>query len=194
MTLWKYNQNGQNYGPVDAAALRALLNSGTLSPESLVCREEKTEWAPARTFPELVAAAPGEASAPPISPSVGVPPLGSPPPVMSADSDTADIEKNKVFAVLAYIGILFLVPLLAAPQSRFARYHTNQGVVLFIAAILASAASVFLMFIPFVGCFAAFLPLVVGVGTFVLMVLGIVNAASGQYKPLPLIGHFELIK
>jgi hypothetical protein len=26
------------------------------------------------------------------------------------------------------------------------------------------------------------------------MILGIVNAASGLYKPLPLIGHYELMK
>ena len=30
--------------------------------------------------------------------------------------------------------------------------------------------------------------------TLVLRVMGIINAASGQFKPLPLIGHFELIK
>src|SRR3954465_928110 len=104
MITWQYNQNGQVHGPIETTAWQALLSNGTLSPETLVCREEKTEWAPARTFPELVAAAP------PIPPAVGVPPLGGPPPpLQAADSDAADIEKNKVFAVLAYIGLLFLV-------------------------------------------------------------------------------------
>lgn len=194
MITWKYNQSGQTYGPIETAALQTLLRNGTLSPETLVCREERTDWAPARTFPELIAATPGEAVVPPAAPPVGLPPSSSPPPLTAPDSDAVDIEKNKVFAVLAYIGILFLVPLLAAPQSKFARYHANQGAVLFLSAVVASGASVILMFIPFVGCFAAFLPVVVGVGTLVLMILGIVNAASGQYKPLPLIGHFELIK
>ena len=37
--------------------------------------------------------------------------------------DSRDVEDNKVMAILAYIWILFLVPLLAAKNSRFARYH-----------------------------------------------------------------------
>ncbi|MFN7137796.1 MAG: hypothetical protein ACK4UN_00500, partial [Limisphaerales bacterium] len=61
------------------------------------------------------------------------------------------------------------------------------------AVILFVGASI-LTFVPIVGCItAAVLPLI-GLGAFVLMVIGIVNAASGQYKPLPLIGHFELFK
>ncbi len=39
-------------------------------------------------------------------------------------------------AVLAYI--IFLIPLLAAKDSKFARYHTNQGLVLFLAALAFS--------------------------------------------------------
>ena len=36
----------------------------------------------------------------------------------TAEFDSKDITDNKVMAVLAYIGILFLIPLLAAPNSR----------------------------------------------------------------------------
>ena len=46
--------------------------------------------------------------------------------------DPQDINNNKGMSVLAYIGFLFLVPLLACPNSKFARYHTNQGLVLFL--------------------------------------------------------------
>ena len=109
-------------------------------------------------------------------------------------SDAADIDANKIFAVLAYIGLLFLVPLLAAPQSRFARYHTNQGVVLFLASIIAWGGLAVLMFVPLVGCLAMPVMVAVGAGSLVLMIMGIINAASGQCKPLPLIGHYQLIK
>lgn len=47
--------------------------------------------------------------------------------------NTEDVNGNKVFGILAYIGILFLVPLFAAKDSQYARFHTNQGLVLFIA-------------------------------------------------------------
>ena len=46
---------------------------------------------------------------------------------VTGDFDAADIAKNKVLSLFAYIGILFLIPLLAAPNSKFARFHTNQG-------------------------------------------------------------------
>jgi hypothetical protein len=124
MNTWKYMRNGQPVGPVETTALQTLLKDGTVPPDTLVMREGGTDWVPANTVPELQ----------------GVPVAGSIPPAAGAtaagEADADDIEKNKVFAVLAYIGILFLVPLLAAPQSRFARYHTNQGIVLFLASII----------------------------------------------------------
>ena len=63
------------------------------------------------------------------------------------DSDNAkdtttsyDVESNKAMAVLSYLGILVLVPLLGAKNSPFARFHTNQGLILCIATILYSVA------------------------------------------------------
>lgn len=41
--------------------------------------------------------------------------------------DKADVEQNKVMAILAYFGILVLIPILAAKDSKFARFHANQG-------------------------------------------------------------------
>ena len=43
-----------------------------------------------------------------------------------------DIQNNKTMAILAYIGILVLIPIFAAKESKFARFHANQGLVLLI--------------------------------------------------------------
>ena len=43
--------------------------------------------------------------------------------------DQKDIEQNKVMALLSYLGILVLVPLLGAKGSKYARFHTSQGTV-----------------------------------------------------------------
>jgi uncharacterized membrane protein len=118
----------------------------------------------------------------------------TPPPLNTPLSAAADIDQNKIVALLAYIGILFLIPLLAAPKSPFARYHANQGIVLFVATLVVCGASFVLTFIPIIGCIAAILPFVAILFALVLMVIGIINAASGLFKPLPWIGHFELIK
>ena len=102
-----------------------------------------------------------------------------------------DITDNKVMAVLAYIGILFLIPLLAAPNSRFARFHANQGLVLFLAEVVLGAAGGVLGLIPFVGWIISS---AIGIVCLAFMIIGIVNAANGKAKELPLIGSFKLIK
>ncbi|MBR3753942.1 MAG: hypothetical protein IKK49_02415 [Clostridia bacterium] len=88
-------------------------------------------------------------------------------------------------ALLAYI--IFLIPLLAAKDSKFARFHTNQGLVLFIGAILSSVITV----IPIIGWIIA--P-IAGLAITVLAIIGIVNALGGKAKELPIIGKFKILK
>ena len=103
----------------------------------------------------------------------------------TSEYDAQDIEKNKVMAVLAYI--LFFIPLLAAKDSKFARFHTNQGLVLFLGGIIASVVAV----IPVIGWIIA--P-IVGLVITVLAVIGIINALNGRAKELPVIGKFKILK
>lgn len=97
-----------------------------------------------------------------------------------------DIEKNKVMGILAYI--LFFIPLLAAKDSPFARYHANQGLVLF---IFGFGGGLILSLIPILGWIIA--P-IFSVLVTVLAVIGIINVANGRAKELPLIGKFKLLK
>lgn len=98
-----------------------------------------------------------------------------------------DKENNKVMSLLAYI--IFLIPLLAAKESPYARYHTNQGLLLFLTAV---AINVIGSIIPIIGWFII-LPLG-DLMVFIFMILGIVNAVQGKAKPLPLIGSITLLK
>lgn len=103
------------------------------------------------------------------------------------NSDSKDIENNKIFAVLAYI--IFFLPMLAAKDSKFAMYHANQGLILFLTAV---AVNVVGSFIPILGWF-----LILPFGNLAIMawaVLGIIAAAKGETKPLPLIGSFNILK
>ncbi len=101
------------------------------------------------------------------------------------------MESNKLMAAISYIWILFLVPLFAAKDDAFARFHANQGLVLLIANIIVGIAGVILAFIPIVG---GIISGVLGVACFVLMIIGIINALKGDMKPLPFIGGIEIIK
>lgn len=97
-----------------------------------------------------------------------------------------DIEQNKVMALLAYI--IFFIPLLAAKDSPFARYHANQGLILFITSVIINIAGAI---IPFIG-WLIILPFG-NIFVLILIILGIVNAANGKAKPLPLIGKFKIL-
>ena len=107
-------------------------------------------------------------------------------------------SNDKVYGVLAYIGILFLVPLLAG-KSEFSRYHANQGLVLFIAdivlGIVIGISAGVLSLLGIVGVvLGGILSGVLGLCIFILMIMGIVHAANGEMKPLPIIGGITIIK
>ncbi|NLA95707.1 MAG: zinc-ribbon domain-containing protein [Clostridiaceae bacterium] len=132
------------------------------------------------------------------------PPPSQGPAFMNTPDTTAsysreDIEQNKVMAIFAYIWLLFLVPLLAAPNSRFARFHANQGLVLFIfeagaSVILVILGILFAFISPVLSFLSTILWLLVWLPSIGLIVLGIINASGGKAKELPLIGKIKLIK
>lgn len=112
--------------------------------------------------------------------------------------DTEDIEKNKSMAVLAYLGILVLIPYFSAKESPYARFHTNQGLVLCIAAILYSVAcsivNAIILAISWKLYFITSILGFAGITFLVLAIMGIVNAVNGRVKELPLLGKYRIVK
>ncbi len=53
---WYYAANGQRVGPINDAALRALIAGAQLRPETFVWREGLTAWVAASSLPELAEA------------------------------------------------------------------------------------------------------------------------------------------
>ena len=119
-------------------------------------------------------------------------------PDTTASYSAADVQNNKAMGILSYLGILVLIPILAAKDSPFARYHANQGLVLLLCEVGFSVASMILSVIfAFLGPLALLWTLVaalVNIAFLVLLILGIVNAAQGMAKELPLIGKFRILK
>jgi uncharacterized membrane protein len=92
-------------------------------------------------------------------------------------------EGPNMVAILSYIGILVLIPLLAVKDDEFVKYHAKQGLVLFIAEI----ATIFVSWIPILGWLIGFLA---GIIWLALAIMGILNVVKGEKKQLPLIGKF----
>ena len=176
---WHYMKNGAQTGPATTDEINALLSSGAIKGDTLVWREGLASWVAASSQSEFAGAVPAAASG---GPGVFTP-------------DPADVEKNKIFGILAYLGLLCLVPLLAAKDSPFARYHTNQGLVLFLGALCVWFPCLIISFIPFVNLLMLLVWPVFGISCLVFAILGIINAANGVCKPLPLIGGlFTIVK
>ncbi len=95
-------------------------------------------------------------------------------------------ERKKInpLALISYIGVLCLIPLFVEKKDEFVKFHTQQGLALFIAEIISG----FIMFlIPVIGWALGYILNVIWV---ILAIVGIVNVLNGKKKELPLIGKF----
>jgi len=100
--------------------------------------------------------------------------------------EQTDIDNNKTMAGLAYL--IFFLPLLVCPQSKYARFHANQALLLFIVAI---AGNIILGIIPIIGWIL--MPLF-ALAIFILAIMGLINGFSGKAKRLPVFGKFDILK
>jgi len=108
--------------------------------------------------------------------------------------DPKDAQDNKVMGILAYLGFLFLVPYLAAKESPFAKYHANQGCILCIIEVALMIVATIFGWIPVIGWILAILAYLLSLGCLILAIIGILNAANGEAKELPLIGKYQILK
>lgn len=114
--------------------------------------------------------------------------------------EVMDIQKNKVLAACSYFGVLVLLPLFLRRESPFARFHANQGLVLFLGEIICQAVSRGMHMVqgwgwPFwgfgmMGGALDILELVF----LVFSIWGIINVCTGKYAALPIIGSIQLLK
>ncbi len=102
-------------------------------------------------------------------------------------TENSDMTK-RIFCAAAYFGFFFFLPLIAMPNSKEAKFHANQGLVLFlfgmvIGAVADVAATVFGSVFD-----------VLGILYPLLMVYGASNAMKGSMTELPLIGKLRILK
>lgn len=125
-------------------------------------------------------------------------PYPNPPYAPSAPYNQAvDIAENKLISILCYFGPLVLVAIFMMKNSRYARFHANQGLLLFIfevaGAILVGIVGSALYYSS-VYFLATLLWTLFWISIVILLLLGITNAASGREKRLPVLGRFNIIK
>ncbi len=129
----------------------------------------------------------------------------------TASIDAQDISDNKGITVLSYLGPLVFIPMFARKNSKFARFHANQGLVLLIADVAYSVVQAILLAIlraifPWNWSYGYLggrgfvydaLSTILGLAWIVfgiLVVIGIINVVKGKAKALPIIGKFKILK
>lgn len=119
----------------------------------------------------------------------------------TGNSNQNDQSNTILFSILSYIGILWLIPLLVEKNDKVVRFHVNQGIVLFIFDIIGSIAvgilSAIFVFIPVISFLGVVIASLFGILCFVLMIIGIVNAANKSEKTITYywqISNFKIIK
>lgn len=112
----------------------------------------------------------------------------------TGEFDAQDVQNNKVMGILAYISWLVLIPLLAAKGSKFARFHVNQGLVLAITEIAVVFVCGILAGLPLIGWLFGIVRSLICLACFICAVLGIINAANGRAKELPIVGSIKILK
>ncbi len=105
----------------------------------------------------------------------------------------ADIQDGKTMAILAYI--FFIIPLLAARDKKFAMYHTEQAIMLWIAFIIIYIVIWILTFVvgqisSSIACVISILGIIPWIAYLVLWVMGLLNAIGGKIKELPIVGSY----
>lgn len=121
--------------------------------------------------------------------------------VNSAESaenyEEEDIKQNKTMAGLAYI--LFFLPLIVCKDSRFGRFHANQGLLLLILSVTGyitiSIVTTILATITWrLFGFISLLYSIYGLFILAIAIYGLVNGLNGKAKELPIIGKFRIIQ
>lgn len=93
-----------------------------------------------------------------------------------------EIIDGKAYAILAYLWVFCLIPLILKKDNAFVLFHAKQGVILFVAELVVG----FIGVIPILGWAILF------AGTFLfglLSLAGIVNVLLGKHWKMPVVGE-----
>jgi len=101
-------------------------------------------------------------------------------------------SEDKTVAIVAYltlIGFIIAIVLHGQKKTQLGAYHLRQMLGLFVTSVGLWIALFIIAMIPVIGWIISLCGIVVWIGLFVLWLLGFIAAASGQIKPVPVLGE-----
>lgn len=110
----------------------------------------------------------------------------------------ASADHTKLFSILAYLPLLWLVGLLADRNNPKVMYHVNQGILFNIVAVVLNiviniVSIILTAILPILVVITGLLELAVMAIDLMWFIMGIINVCNGVEKPLPVIGTIATI-
>jgi uncharacterized membrane protein len=95
---------------------------------------------------------------------------------------------SKLFAVIGMIPLAgYLIVYFTRKNDYYAMYYSKQGLILFVAWVIAAVAGWLVSWIPIINNIASY---VLNALILALFVIGIIYALSGEKKEVPIIGEY----
>jgi uncharacterized membrane protein len=123
------------------------------------------------------------------------PPYYTPPPPPAGPGPGSVSQNRNIMIVLAYLGPLFLVPLLVEKDDKEVQWHAKNGMCLFLASIVVWLAFFVLSLVVAaiagpLACLIHVIYLFVILGILVLAIMCIVKGINGQRLVIPFVSQF----
>jgi fumarate reductase subunit D len=105
------------------------------------------------------------------------------PPQFSPPQGPVQKSQISAMALISYLGILCLIPILTKDQDEFVKFHSRQGLVI----LIGEVAVLIVMFLipPLWGLLG-----LVNLFWLVLSIVGIMNVINNKKEQIPLVGKF----
>ncbi|MCP4897180.1 MAG: hypothetical protein GY906_09435 [bacterium] len=136
---------------------------------------------------------PQDAGTPPPPPTQDPP--ATPPPTEEPPKAGAESPNRTIMIVLAYFGLLALIPLLVEKDDQEVQWHAKHGLVLFVAEVVLFIVFMVVNFaltsvLPVLGCVTCLVPAAFSVAIIVIHILCIVKGVKGERYTLPVVSEY----
>lgn len=100
---------------------------------------------------------------------------------------------KKLTDIVAYITPLGLILAFVFGDREGSRFHLNQALVLVLASLIMDVIRRLIGWLPLVGWMARLVIGALGIGLFVLWLIGLLSALGGTEKKVPVLGEIQLL-
>lgn len=118
----------------------------------------------------------------------------------SANTSNGDVKTTALLSYITLIGWIIAVVLNSSEKNNnLATFHIRQSLGLMLTTLILIVLQILLLFIPFIGWYISFVLNAGYIAVFALWILGLISAANGEIKSLPVVGeiykkHLNFIK